>query len=219
MNKEKLCAGIIGAGVISDIYLKNLTSKFDNLYVKSICDMNPERAQIRAETYGIAAVTKEQMLNDPEIDIVVNLTPVFAHYDVIKEALLHGKHVYTEKTITDQLEKSAELLAIAKEKNLYLGSAPDTFLGAALQTARAAIDAQIVGEINSFAISGNRCNNILLPLYYILRKPGGGLILDYTVYYVTALVFLARLPEWVVLSEPPTPSIRTTTLKVPCMVK
>lgn len=190
MNKKKFCAAIIGAGVISDIYLKNLTSKFDNLYVKSICDMNPERAQNRADTYGIAAVTKEQMLNDPEIDIVVNLTPVFAHYDVIKEALLHGKHVYTEKTMTDQLEKSAELLAIAKEKNLYLGSAPDTFLGAALQTARAAIDAQIVGEINSFAISGNRCNNLLLPLYDILRKPGGGLILDYTVYYVTALVGL-----------------------------
>ena len=190
MENKQLCVGIVGAGVISEIYLQNLTSKFDNLYVKSICDMSAKKAQARAEAFHIATVTKEEMLSDPEIDIIINLTPVFAHYDVIKEALLHGKHVYTEKTITDDIEKSAELLAIAKEKHLYLGAAPDTFLGAALQTARAAIDAGIVGEINSFAISGNRCNDILLSLFDFLRKPGGGVLLDYAVYYVTALVSL-----------------------------
>lgn len=190
MSEKKLCVGVIGAGMISDIYLQNMSEKFHNLYVKSIAAAHPERAEKKAAQYHIQATSVEQMLSDPEIDMVVNLTPAFAHYDVIKNALLHGKHVYTEKTITDHLEQSAELLALAEEKGLYFGSAPDTFLGASLQTARAAIDAGILGEINSFAISANRCNDILIPAFDILRKPGGGIVLDYAVYYVTALVSL-----------------------------
>ena len=190
MGEKTLSVGIVDAGAISDIYLQNLSGTFRNLRLKAIADINMESARRRAEAYGIQALTVEELLSDPEIDIVVNLTPVFAHYEVIKNALLHGKHVYTEKTITDSLEKSAELVALAGERGLYFGSAPDTFLGAALQTARAAVDAGILGEINSFAISVNRCNDLLIPYFDILRQPGGGVLLDYGVYYITALVSL-----------------------------
>ena len=70
-------------------------------------------------------------MNDPEIRLIVNLTPAHVHYSVIRKALEHGKHVYTEKTLTDELEKSEELVRLAREKGLYLASAPDTFMGAA----------------------------------------------------------------------------------------
>ena len=122
--------------------------------------------------------------------MVVILTPVGTHYDLIKKALLAGKHVYTEKTITDDLQKAAELLSLANEKQIYLGSAPDTFLGAAWQTAKSLIDEGILGEIHSFAISANRNNDILQSIFKFLREPGAGVLLDYAVYYMTALVSL-----------------------------
>ena len=108
------------------------------------------------------------MLTDPRIDMVVILTPVGTHYDLIKKALLAGKHVYTEKTITDDLQKAAELLALANEKQVYLGSAPDTFLGAAWQTAKSLIAEGLLGEIHSSAISANRHNDILQHIFKFL---------------------------------------------------
>lgn len=188
MEKERICVGVVGAGAISDIYLKNMTSRFENLYVKAVCARHFESAEAKARKYGIAAVTYEEMLQDEEIGIIVNLTPAYAHYEVIKKALLCGKHVYTEKTMTDDIDKTRELVALAKAKGLYLGAAPDTFLGAALQAARSAVDDGLIGEINSFAISGNRNNDILLSAFAFLREPGGGIVFDYAVYYVTALV-------------------------------
>ena len=122
--------------------------------------------------------------------MIVNLTPVGAHYGIIRLCLEAGKHVYTEKTITDHYETARELLALAEEKGLYLGSAPDTFLGSALQNARAAIDSGMLGEIHSFAISSNRNNDVMLSMFAFLREPGAGVLLDYGVYYLTALVSL-----------------------------
>lgn len=190
MEQKKVVTGVVGAGAISGIYLKNMTQRFDNLSVKSISSAHMESAEKKAREYGILAVPLEEMLEDPEIEMIVNLTPAHAHYSVIKGALEHGKHVYTEKTLTDDLRKSAELVRLAHDKGLYLGSAPDTFLGSALQTARQAIDRGLLGEIHSFAVSANRCNEILLDMFSFLKQPGGGIVCDYGVYYVTALVSL-----------------------------
>lgn len=190
IKTEKCRVGVIGSGAISDIYLSNMMEKFERLEVVTIASKHLENAQKKAKEYGISACTVEELLADPTIDMVVNLTPASTHYELIKAALLAGKHVYTEKTITDDVDKAKELLAIADEKGLYLGSAPDTFLGAALQTARAMIDQGTLGEIHSFVISANRNNDLLLSLFTFLREPGGGILHDYAVYYVTALVSL-----------------------------
>ena len=182
--------GVIGAGAISGIYLDNMIHKFDNLTVLAVAASHLENAQKRAAEYGIRACTVDELLSDEKIEMVVVLTPVGTHYELIKAALQAGKHVYTEKTITDDVEKARELSALAKEKGLYLGSAPDTFLGAALQTARKAIDEGLLGEATSFSVSANRDNNVLLSLFSFLRQPGAGITLDYVVYYMTALVYL-----------------------------
>lgn len=182
--------GVIGSGAISDIYLSNMIEKFDNLEVICIASKHPEHAKAKAEKYNIAACSVEELLENPEVEMVVNLTPASVHYELIKKALLAGKHVYTEKTMTDEVNKAKELVELAEEKGLYLGSAPDTFLGAALQTARRAIDDGILGEIHSFAISANRNNDLLLSVFSFLRQPGGGILYDYGVYYLTALTSL-----------------------------
>ncbi len=188
--KRVMYIGVIGAGAISDIYLKNMMNEFDQLKVIAIAAHHIENARKKADEYGLEACTVEELLANPQIEMVVNLTPVGVHYDLIKAALLAGKHVYTEKTITDGVEKAKELFELAEDKKLYLGAAPDTFLGAAWQTARVAIDEGMLGEIHSFAISANRNNDMLLSLFASLRQPGAGILFDYGVYYITALVSL-----------------------------
>ncbi len=188
--KKPLSVGVVGAGAISEIYLKNMTGRFPYLRVVSICSAHGKNAAEKAAKYGLVCCTLEEMLADPGIDMVVNLTPVGAHADIIRQALLHGKHVYTEKTITDSPRKAAELVRLAEEKGLRIGCAPDTFLGAALQTARKAIDEGLLGEIHSFAISATRRNDLLLSLFAFMREKGAGILYDYAVYYLTALVSL-----------------------------
>lgn len=189
-EKRTLGVGVIGAGAISGIYLKNMTERFDKLRVVAVAASRLEHAQKRAAEYGLEACTVPALLADPRVELVVVLTPVGTHYDLIRQALLAGKHVYTEKTITDDPAKASQLLALAEERGLYLGAAPDTFLGAAWQTARAAVDSGAIGTVRSFAISANRDLRALLSMFPFLRQPGAGVLYDYGVYYVTALVSL-----------------------------
>ncbi|MBR4394100.1 MAG: Gfo/Idh/MocA family oxidoreductase [Oscillospiraceae bacterium] len=188
--KEKLCVGVVGAGMISEIYLKNMTTIFPNLFVKTVAARNIEHAKARAEQFGLGYSSVEELLADPEIELVVNLTPVGAHYGVVKAALNAGKHVFTEKTLTDDLDKAAELVALAREKNLYLGGAPDTFLGAAIQTAKSVLDAGTIGEVTGFMITANRNWSILINALPFLQAKGPGMCYDYAVYHLTALVSL-----------------------------
>lgn len=188
MNKMK--TAVVGCGAISDIYLKNMIYQFDNLEVVACCANHYENAVKKAEQYHIRACTYDEILADESIKMVVILTPVPTHYELIRRALMAGKHVYTEKTIMVNKEEAEELLALSEEKGLYLGAAPDTFLGASLQLARKVIKDQKLGEITSFQICGNRNLDFLASIFTFLRMPGGGICQDYGVYYLTALVSL-----------------------------
>ena len=120
--------GIVGCGNISDIYLKNLTTVFENTAVYAVCDLDATKANAKAQKYQIEKVLPlDEMLADPEIDIVLNITTPKTHYDICKKALLAGKHVYVEKPLSISYCEGKELLFIAKEKGLYIGGAPDTF--------------------------------------------------------------------------------------------
>ena len=187
---EKVKTGVIGCGSISEIYLTNMIHKFSTLEVTACSASHMESALKRARQFGIKAVTTEELLQDPEIELVVVLTPTPTHYELVKSALLAGKHAYTEKTISESISQAEELLSIASEKGLLLGSAPETFMGSALQTARKAINDGILGEITSFHVTANRDLTILASLFKFLRMPGGGIGYDYGVYYLTALVSL-----------------------------
>lgn len=190
MERSPMRTGVIGCGAISDIYLKNMINRFDNLEVAACAANHLENAVKKARKYGLKACTVEELLADPSIELVVVLTPAPTHYELVKRALNAGKHVYTEKTITISTETARELLNLADEKGLYLGAAPDTFLGASWQTARELIDGGRIGEVTSFQISANRDLDVLAGMFSFLRMPGGGICYDYGVYYLTALVSL-----------------------------
>ena len=191
MAEKPIRVGVVGSGLISGIYLKNMIERFDILEVAGLCSSHYENAKRRADEFGIPAYESlEALLADESVDLVVNLTPAPAHEDIIRKALMAGKHVYTEKVITTSHESARALKELAASKGLWLGSAPDTFMGAALQTARKAIDDGLIGEVTSFAFAANRDNNFLTPFFRFLNLPFGGVAYDYAPYYFTALCAL-----------------------------
>ena len=157
MSIRKVKTAVVGCGMISSIYIRNLSRMFSVIDLAAVCNIHKEAAEARAKEFGIAkAMSIDELEADPEIELAVNLTPAGAHYDIIRRMLLAGKHVYTEKMFTTDLEKSRELVALAAEKGLYLGVAPDTVLGAGIQTARYLIDMDMIGEITYVQVSINR---------------------------------------------------------------
>jgi len=179
---------VVGCGMISNAYLSTMKSKFKILDLVACCDLDAEKAQRAAQKYGIKALTMEEVLSDETIEIVVNLTTPNAHYPVIKRLLEGGKHVYTEKILTVELDQAAELLKIADQKGLYLGAAPDTFLGSAIQTARYVVDSGMLGEITSCFCALSRDHAVFVTPHSFTIKPGGGIGFDVGIYYITALL-------------------------------
>ncbi|UOQ86746.1 Gfo/Idh/MocA family protein [Gracilibacillus salinarum] len=183
--------GIIGCGNISKIYLENAT-RFANYSIEAVADLVLERAQERAEQYHIPkAYTTEQLLDDPEIDFVINLTIPAVHAEIAIKALEKGKHVYGEKPLAVSLEDGQRMIETAEEKGLMIGNAPDTFLGAGIQTSRKLIDDGWIGRPLSatafMMIAGHERWHPDPAFYY---QEGGGPMFDMGPYYLHALVNL-----------------------------
>jgi len=181
--------GIIGAGNIARRYVEGI-SRFPQLSIIGCADLVQELSDSLASEAGITSYTSiEQLLADPAIDIVVNITPPVAHASVSTMALAAGKHVYVEKPIAATLADSADMVAAAERHGRLLGSAPDTFLGSAGQTVRAAIDAGVIGEpIGAVAFIVHSQAETWHPDPSFLFRPGGGPALDLGPYYITTLV-------------------------------
>lgn len=193
---KEMTAAVIGCGMISGIYLKNLTGRFEGIRVKSCCAARLENAQRKAAEYGIHACSFEEILADDEVKLVIVLTPAPTHYGLIKAALLAGKHVYSEKTMTLTSAEAKELCALADEKGLHLGCAPDTFLGGAWQKAAQMLRDGELGAVSGFDVYVNRNLDRMTSLYPFLQLPGGGILYDFGVYHLTVLVeLLGRVKE------------------------
>ena len=182
--------GIMGAGNISAAYLK-LAPLFRNLEVRGIADIKPEAAKARADEFKVKAQTPDELLKNSEIDVIVNLTIPSTHFSVSKDILSAGKHAYSEKPFVLSVEEGRQLKALADERKLKVGSAPDTFLGGAHQQARAIIDSGKVGRIASGTMHVlSRGMEHWHPNPDFFFQPGGGPILDLGPYYITDLISL-----------------------------
>jgi predicted dehydrogenase len=187
MKKVKI--GIIGCGNISGIYMQE-TQTFDALELWACADLIQERAEAQAVKYGIPNVyTVEQMLADPEIELIVNLTIPNAHASVAMAALAAGKSVYNEKPLALTREEGQQMLALAAEKGVLVGGAPDTFMGAGIQTCVKLIDDGAIGTpvaATAFMLCHGHESWHPDPEFYY--KVGGGPLFDMGPYYLTALV-------------------------------
>lgn len=212
MPLEPMRIGVVGCGAISGIYFQNL-STYEETNVVSCADLDPDKAKTAAEKYGIAKVQSvEDLLTDPEIDLVLNLTVPKAHYSVNVAALEAGKHVYVEKPLAVEREEGQRMMAIAAAKGLSVGCAPDTVLGAGIQTCRKLIDDGLVGKViggNAFMqCPGHESWHPSPEFYY---EKGGGPLFDMGPYYLSAFVTLLGPIEAVSAVAKTTYSTRTIT--------
>ncbi len=182
--------GIIGCGKISQAYF-NGAKTFEVLKMVGCADLNMNVAKAKAEENNCQAMSVDELLAHPEIDLVINLTIPAAHAAVSQQVLNAGKHVYCEKPLTVELDEAKAVLELAEKKGLLVGCAPDTFLGAGHQTCRKLIDEHAIGRVVSGTAhmmgrgpEGWHPN----PGFYYLK--GGGPVLDMAPYYLTALVNL-----------------------------
>jgi predicted dehydrogenase len=190
---EPMKIGIVGLGAISGIYLENLTSIFAHaVKVTAVADLLPERAEAAAAQYGIAHVlsTDELMASD-EVELVLNLTTPQSHYRVARSAVDAGKHVYGEKPLCVTREEAAALQAAAATQGVRVGAAPDTVLGAGIQTCRKLIDDGWIGTpIGATAFMLNHGHEGWHPDPAFYYQRGGGPMFDMGPYYLSTLVQL-----------------------------
>ncbi|MCJ7551179.1 MAG: Gfo/Idh/MocA family oxidoreductase [Anaerolineae bacterium] len=182
--------GIIGCGNISPIYLKNVQQTFKNIEVAACSDLIPERSQTKGTTYGVPRIcTTEELLEDPEIEIGVNLTTPDVHFPVAMQIIEAGKSVHSEKPMSLTREQGKQLLAAAKEGGVRVGGAPDTFLGGGHQTCRKLIDDGWIGEpIAATAFMTCHGHESWHPGPAFYYEVGGGPMFDMGPYYLTALI-------------------------------
>lgn len=188
---KKLTAGIIGCGFISTIYLQN-AKKFDVYDIVACADLDVNRARQKAEEFDIPkAYTTEELIADPSIDMVINLTLPAVHAQIALAALEAGKHVYSEKPLAVSLEDGKRIIEKAEKMGLMVANAPDTFLGGGLQTCRKLIEDGWIGtpvSATAFMMSpGHESWHPDATFYY---QEGGGPMFDMGPYYLTALVNL-----------------------------
>ncbi|ROS47539.1 Gfo/Idh/MocA family protein [Curtobacterium sp. PhB78] len=181
--------GVIGAGVISDQYLSNLTV-FPDVEVRFIADIDLPRAAAQAEKWGVAGSgTVEELLADDDIEIVVNLTIPAAHVEVALQVLAAGKHVWGEKPYALDRESATELRDAARAAGKTVSVAPDTFLGAGLQTALRTIrDGRIGKPLNGLTLFQSPGPESWHPSPEFLFAYGAGPLFDIGPYYITTLV-------------------------------
>jgi predicted dehydrogenase len=205
---------VIGCGNISNAYFVGC-KPFDLLEVVACADLEPSRAEAKAREHKVRACTVDELLGDPDIRIVVNLTIPAAHADVNLAIIRAGKHPYCEKPLAVTREDGRITLAAAKRKRARVGCAPDTFLGGGIQTCRKLIDDGAIGKpvaATAFMVCHGHESWHPSPEFYY--KAGGGPMLDMGPYYLTALVNLLgpikrvtgstriTFPERIITSQP-----------------
>ncbi|KFL31386.1 oxidoreductase [Devosia riboflavina] len=182
--------GIIGCGHIFDAYAR-LSQVFAPLRIVACADIDPATAERRAQQYGLRAMSVSDLLADPAIDAVINLTNPASHVEISAAALKAGKHTYTEKPLALSLADGRLLVELANRHGLGLAGAPDTFLGGAHQSARTVIDEGAIGTAKSgSAHFMNHGMEAWHPNPHPYFQVGAGPVLDMGPYYVTVLVSL-----------------------------
>ncbi|WP_245466077.1 Gfo/Idh/MocA family oxidoreductase [Mesorhizobium sp. M7A.F.Ca.CA.002.09.1.1] len=180
----------MGCGNISMTYLRN-AALFGGIELRACADISADMTALRAKEYGIRALGVDALLADPEIDLVLNLTIPAAHFDISFAALSAGKHVFTEKPLATSAADGRRLVDEARSRGLLLGSAPDTFLGAAGRRARRLMDDGAIGRpVTGTAFMMGRGMEHWHPNPQFYYQPGGGPVFDMGPYYLTMLVNL-----------------------------
>lgn len=199
MSTAKIKVGVVGCGgICKATYMNNMVNKFEVIDVIACADQIPERAKWMEDHYpGVKAMTVEELMNNPDVQVVVNLTYPESHVEISKMAFEHGKHVYCEKMMAGNFKDAKMLYDMAKEKGLMFTTAPDTFLGAWSQSARKYLDDGIIGTPRTVHAQVSRYYDPTSPFfdtlprhYFFSLHYAGGFPFDLGGYYLHVLINL-----------------------------
>jgi predicted dehydrogenase len=189
--RNRTGVGIIGCGTISEIYLKNLTGLFQEVEVLGVCDLDDSAAERRTHEFSLPNRYRsyDELLADPKVEVVLNLTTPRAHFATTAKAIAAGKHVYSEKPLGITFAEASELRRLAAAAEVRLGSSPDIPLGAGVQTCRKLVDDGYIGRVvGASANLIKRGVETWHPNPDFLYQPGAGPLLDMGPYYLSAMV-------------------------------
>ena len=212
---DRVRVGVVGCGAISGAYL-GMAKNFPIVEITTCADLNREAAGKAAEKYGVPKVQSvDELIAGDDCDVVLNLTIPAAHVPIALQAITHGKHTYAEKPLGVDRDNARPVLDAAERAGVRVGCAPDTFMGACVQTARKLIDDGAIGRPVAFtAFNMGRGHESWHPSPEFYYAPGGGPMLDMGPYYLTALLQLLgpmkrvsgiasiAVPERTITSEP-----------------
>ena len=201
-----LGVGVVGCGIIAARYVED-SPAFAHWRPVACADLDADSADAFAGRHGLRALPVDALLADPEVDLVLNLTPPKAHAPLVAAAFAAGKHVYTEKPLAATAVEARELVAAAERSGLRLGCAPDTFLGGAYEAGRRLIEEGALGRpLGAQATMLVGGADGWHPNAEMFFRAGGGPLLDIAPYYLTALVsLLGRIEAVAGFAETPTP--------------
>lgn len=187
---EPVRVGVVGCGIIAKRYVTD-SAAYDTWQPVACADLDAASVEAFAAEHGLRAEPVDELLADPEVELVLNLTPPNAHVPLIRAALAAGKHVYSEKPLATSVAEGRELIAQARHLGLRLGCAPDTFLGGAYQAGRRLIEEGAIGEplgaAGAMLVGGPDSWHPNAEMFF---RAGGGPLLDIAPYYLTAIVVL-----------------------------
>lgn len=136
----------VGCGYVFDIYMRTRWAH-PELEVCGVFDIDTERSATVSRHYGFHVYESyEELLADPAVEIVVNLTSIRSHFDTIERALEAGKHVYSEKPLTLDLGQTRELFELAQDRGLVFTGAPSNLYSDAIVTAWQAVRDGAIGK-------------------------------------------------------------------------
>ncbi len=192
VSEATIKVGVVGCGNISPVYFEHIDTRYNVIEVAACADLVREKSQSSAERFGVPKVlTTQELMADPEVELVLNLTNPDAHAEVSLLAIDAGKHVYSEKPLAVKREDGQAILDSASAKGVMVGCAPDTVLGAGIQTCRRAIDEGAIGEpIAATAFMVNHGHEGWHPSPEFFYKVGGGPMFDMGPYYLSTLINL-----------------------------
>ena len=179
---------VVGCGTISNQYLKNL-AQFPDVRVLFCADIDQDRARAQAAAYDVPGYGRvEQALDHPGVGLVVNLTTPGAHAQIAAAAVSAGKHVWNEKPLTLDVATGQHLLEQARAADLRVGCAPDTVLGAGIQSARRLIaEGGIGAPLSALTLLQGPGPESWHPDPEFLFAKGAGPLFDLGPYYLSTL--------------------------------
>ena len=166
----------------------NLSQRFSIIELAACSDPDMSAAEHMAEQYGIPALPIDEILQDPEIRIILNATFAGDTEQITERCLKAKKNVFTSKQIANSFEKGKQLYELAEENGVEISCGPDCFMNGGMQTARWMIDHKIAGNIRSGSVMLNRNSRLFGEFVTYLYEKDGSILHDVGCYYILPLL-------------------------------